>query len=146
MDVQVSPLPMVYSKGGNGVAVGMGVFVAASVGVRVAVNVRVTVGVGPFAGARGVLPPVRRKTRKTSAAPTTRNSANRPSAAGRLNVISGIRLAWMAAGLFGSTLALSSVPQTRQRVAVSASRVPQVGQIFVVDVGVSGLIPDDIIP
>jgi hypothetical protein len=70
-------------------------------------------------------------------APTTRNKASKPSAMGRLSVTSGMR----AAPMDGSVpdllevpafaLPLKSVPQTGQRDALSASRVPQVGQICV---------------
>jgi hypothetical protein len=42
--------------------------------------------------------------------------------------------------LFVSAVDLSSLPHTRQRVAFSLKRVPQVGQSFVTAVGVSGLI------
>jgi hypothetical protein len=124
----------------------MGVDVDISVGVGVKVEVGVIVAV-PAATATELLP-VRRMTKKTSAAPTIRNTASKPSAAGRLSVISGMRLACTAAGFLASTVGLSSVPHTRQREALSARRVPQVGQIFVFEVDVvdSGLIRVGIIP
>jgi hypothetical protein len=71
----------------------------------------------------------------TTIAPTTRNKVNKPSAMGRLSVTSGIRAAPIEGSvLFGVpalALPLKSVPQTGQRVALSARRVPQVGQICV---------------
>ncbi|PWB71744.1 MAG: hypothetical protein C3F07_13365 [Anaerolineales bacterium] len=59
---------------------------------------------------------------------------NAPSAAGRLRVISGMRLACIPDSAFldfGAAFAVNSVPHTRQRVAFSLKRVPQVGQTFV---------------
>jgi presenilin-like A22 family membrane protease len=59
-------------------------------------------------------------------------TASAPNAAGRLNVISGIRLACMPVSAFfdfAEAFAVISVPQTRHLVAFSLSRVPQVGQI-----------------
>jgi hypothetical protein len=67
-----------------------------------------------------------------------------PSAAGKLKVTTGIRLACTDFSTFfaalGSGFAVNSVPQTRQRVAFSLKRVPQVGQIFVLVELVSRLI------
>jgi len=127
------------------VGVGTGVKVAISVAVGVTVGVVVMVGV-PRTGVAGFLPSMR-ITAKTNAAPTIKNNASKPSAAGSDNVISGIRLACTALGFFISAVGPSSVPQTRQRVAFSVNRVPQVGQIFVTGVdGVSGLIRGKIIP
>ena len=128
-------------------AVGTGVDVAASVNTTVTVGVGVLVGVPCAAPAAEGLLPVMRITKNTSAAPTIRNKASNPSTVGRLSVISGMRLACVDAGFLASTVRLSSVPHTRQRVAFSASRVPQVGQIFVLGVDVvSGLIQSKIIP
>jgi hypothetical protein len=70
----------------------------------------------------------------TTAAPINRIITNAPNAAGRLNVISGMRLACIPVSTFFdfvSAFAVSSVPQTGQREAFSAKRVPQVGQIVV---------------
>ena len=129
------------------VAVGTGVELAASVNTTVRVGVGVKVGVPPVVPAAAGPLPVMRITKNTSAAPTIRNRASSPSTTGRLRVISGMRLAWVAAGFLASMVWLSSVPHTRQRVAFSARRVPQVGQIFVFGVDVvSGLIRDKIIP
>ena len=116
--------------------------VGASVAITVAVGVDVIVGVPLFAGFVALVEPlVKRKITNTMTAPTTRNKAKRPSTAGRLRVISGMRLACTVAGFLASTVGLSSVPHTRQRVALSARRVPQVGQIFVLGVDlVTGLI------
>ena len=126
---------------------GIGVNEAISVGVSAAVIVGVSVGVACVLWEMLPVGLVMRSTTKTKTAPTIRNTASRPSAAGKLNVISGIRLALTPAGFFASTVGWSSVPQTRQRVAFSARRVPQVGQIFVLGVDVvSGLIRDKIIP
>ena len=99
------------------------------VGVIVAVSVAVPSAVGFV-----MVAPVRpdRKLKYTAAAPISRISAKAPSAAGRLNVISGIRLACMPVSAvfdFVAAFAVSSVPQTRHRVALSLRRVPHVGQI-----------------
>ena len=54
------------------------------------------------------------------------------SAAGKLSVTSGMRLACTTVSAFFALVAafvLSSVPHTRQRVAFSLRRVPHVGQI-----------------
>ena len=124
-------------------AVGMSV----SVGVGLAVGVEVTVGTGVGSTTRFWA----RRLTKTATAPMARISTNNPSASGRLSVISGMREAWMAFSAFltafGSGLAPKSVPQTRQRVAFSLRRVPQVGQIFVFCCETfSGLIRAGIIP
>ena len=81
-----------------------------------------------------IWPPIpARKLKYTTDAPINRMTANAPNANGRLNVISGIRLAVMppvsAFFDFVAAFAVSSVPHTRQRVAFSLRRVPQVGQI-----------------
>ena len=74
-------------------------------------------------------------------APRARNKASRPMATGKLRVISGIRLprmgllAWPAPSPFLA----NSLPHTRQRVASSLRRVPQVGQSLV-EVGFSVVI------
>ncbi len=74
------------------------------------------------------------KLKYTTAAPISKIVTRAPSAAGRLSVISGIRLAWTLVSAFFdfvAALTVSSVPHTRQRVAFSLNRVPQVGQTFV---------------
>src|SRR5574341_197588 len=67
---------------------------------------------------------------------------NSPIIAGKLRVTSGKRLPCTAAlaGLEGLSAVASSVPHTRQRVASSLKRVPQVGHSFVVFEVISGLI------
>jgi hypothetical protein len=64
--------------------------------------------------------------------------ARNPSAAGSESVKEGMRLPWTVLIDFVSAEGVISAPHTRQRVAVSLSRVPQVGQILVLVV--SGLI------
>ncbi len=136
-----------YSKGGWGVAVGMSVAGRVAVGGMVAVGVSVGVPVisgdnafGSFGTAKNV-----------TAAATMMTVASTPNAAGRLRRISGIRLACtdFSAFLatFGAGWALNSVPHTRQRVAFSLKRVPQVGQtlVLLLEVG-SGVIRAGIIP
>ena len=128
---QVSPSRTVYSKGGKGVSevrddggnvsVGVGVIVGVSVAVPSAVG---AVSVVP------VIPAGRLK--YTAAAPISMISASAPSAAGRLNVISGMRLPCIPDSPFFdfvAAFAVSSVPQTKHRVALSLRRVPHVGQI-----------------
>ena len=82
-----------------------------------------------------------RRAKKTITAPMPRNIASKPIAAGKLNVMDGIRLPcttladWSTFSKFAR-----SAPQTKQRVASSFTLVPQVGQIFVGVVFVSGVI------
>jgi hypothetical protein len=66
------------------------------------------------------------------------NNASKPNAAGRESVSDGMRLPCTVFIDFVSAAGVISVPQTRQREAVSLNLVPQVGQIFELDV--SGLI------
>lgn len=131
-----SPERTVCSLGGNGVKVGRGVEVVVGVGVcsRVGVTVAVAVGAGP------VTWPVLRKTRKIRPAPMARTINISPMANGRLKVISGKR-APLIGELDDSTGAfpVKVRPHTRQRVADSLMRVPQVGQTLVDEMG-SGLI------
>ena len=122
---------------------GIGVFVTATVGttvegtsVLVAVNVTVgvTVGVATW--------PVPCKTRKIIAAPKARISTINPRAAGRLNFNSGrwglsTGFDWVGLVEVGTE---KLRPQTRQRVAFSLNRVPQVGQTLVFEFVFSGLI------
>jgi hypothetical protein len=98
------------------------------------VTVTVAVGAGP------VTWPVPRKTRKIKPAPTASTININPMANGRLKVISGKRAPLMAE-LDDSTDAfpVKVRPHTRQRVADSLMRVPQVGQTLVEEMG-SGLI------
>lgn len=64
--------------------------------------------------------------------------ANRPKAMGKFRVMTGMRLLRLIwAGLLEL---LKSLPHTRQRVASSFTRVPQVGHNFVGFDGVSELI------
>jgi hypothetical protein len=105
--------------------------------VGVVVTVAVLVGVGPWVGA--VTFPVARNPAKTTTAPIRMNSTSSPNAAGRDNVRLGMRLPCTEVLTdFVSAEGVISVPQTRQREAVSLSLVPQVGQIL--DVDGSGLI------
>ena len=90
--------------------------------------------------------PVNVMAKYTRPAPSSNKMASAPKAIGKLSVISGMRLACMAAGFLASAAGLSSVPHTKQRLAFSAKRVPQVGHIFVVGVGVSSVIRSRIIP
>ena len=115
-----------------------------SVGSSVGVGVRVMVGVsvGVTAGSAGVLLP--RRIRKTTYATMARNTTRKPRAAGRLSLISGICVPWIDFWDFGLVSTVNSLPQTTQRVAFSARRVPQVGQSLVEVV--SGLIRRAIIP
>src|SRR5512140_3496968 len=130
---QVSPVRTLYSTGGNGVSegikVGTGVSVGVDVMVAVAVGLPATVGVISCDPPRPALRP-----KYTTAAPMIRISRRAPTAAGRLSVISGMRLACMPVSTlfdFRAAFAVNSVPHTRQRVAFSLNRVPQVGQTFV---------------
>ena len=127
---QVSPERTVYRIGSNGVSVGMGVALGSSVpvGVIVAVAVGDTTAVG-FCS----LPPIPAcKLKYTTAAPINKMITSAPNAAGNVSVISGMRLACTVESVFFdfvAAFAVSSVPHTKQRVAVSVRRVPQVGQI-----------------
>jgi hypothetical protein len=70
-----------------------------------------------------------------------KKSAKSPRAIGRLNVISGIRLPWISfTGREGFSPPARSLPQTRQRVASSLTRVPHVGHSFVGFEGISEVI------
>jgi len=123
------------------VGVGWGVDVEVGgkgVEVIVGVTVNVAVAVGVIGTTKGGL---LRKAKKTMMAPIARKRANKPMADGRLRDITGIRLPWMALVAFlGIPAALRSAPQTRQRVASSLTRVPQVGHNLVGVGVVSGLI------
>src|SRR5512138_942382 len=127
----------------------MGVGRSVSVGVRLAVGV--SLGLGMAVGSVMVGPAMpERRAKYTTTAPMTTNTTSRPSAAGNPSVISGMRVAWTDFSAWRATLGAgavpSTVPQTRQRVAFSLNRVPQVGQIFVFDCdGVSRVIRAKII-
>lgn len=119
---------------GRGVDVVVGV---GGVGVVVGVTVRVTVGVAVGSTTR----PVSRRVKNTNTAPMPRKRANNIRATGKLNVISGIRLpctAFVFCKDFSPPVRL--LPHTRQRVASSLTRVPQVGQSFVGFEGISEVI------
>ena len=139
---QKSPDLTVYSMGGSGVRVGVSVGMGDSVGVGVVVDVAVAEGMGVGTTTRFV----NRSPTKTIAAPTAKTTASNPRAVGRLNRTSGMRVPCTArsdlAFVFG--VGLNSLPHTTQRIAFSAIRVPQVGQILVGEV--SGLIRRAIIP
>lgn len=121
-----------------------------SVAVAGKVTVGVSVGVGISPAAFVPPPSPRLIANRTITAAMTTTAARMPTAAGRLKVISGMRLAWIDLSTFltafGSGLEVNSAPHTRQRVAFSLKRVPQVGQIFVFDEVVSGFIRAEIIP
>lgn len=112
-----------------GTCVGINVAVAGWVSVGVALGVAVS-AVSKVPGGALAL-----REKNTMAAATMTTTASAPTAAGKLMVTTGIRLActdfstFLAA--FGSGLALNSVPHTRQRIAFSLKRVPHVGQTFV---------------
>ena len=107
---------------GSRVIVAVGVIVVVGVGVPAAVG---SVSVVPL------MPELRIK--YTINAPINRIAVSAPSAIGKLRVISGMRLACIPDSAFFdfvAALAVNSVPHTRQRVAFSLKRVPQVGQIW----------------
>ena len=114
------------------VAVGDGLAVGVSVGVEVSTVVNVPSGA------------LARNEKNAIAAAAMITIARIPTAAGRLRLITGMRLACTDLSTFfttfGSGRALNSVPHTRQRVAFSLRRVPQVGQTFVLLEAGSGLI------
>ena len=114
----------VYSTGGSGVAVGSRVGVRVRVGVTVIVTVTVGLGVGVGSTTR----PVPLKMPKTAPAPMASRRMTRPMAIGSEMVTAGMRAPCTVAGL-SAVLGLKLRPHTRQRVAFSASRVPQVGQV-----------------
>jgi hypothetical protein len=122
--------------------VGTSVDVGISVAGRVAVGVSVGVAVSTVSNVpSGAL--ARNEKNATEAAIRT-TTTRMPTAAGKLKVTTGMRLACTDFSTFlaalGSGFAVNSVPHTRQRVAFSLRRVPQVGQIFVLEGLVSMLI------
>jgi hypothetical protein len=112
--------------------------VAGSVEVGVSDGVGVSLLSNVPAGAR------ERNEKNAMDAATIITTARIPTAAGKLKVIAGMRLACTDFSTFftalSSGLALNSVPHTRQRIALSLRRVPQVGQTFVLLELVSRLI------
>ncbi len=114
-------------------------------GVRVTVGVKVTVGVSVIV-AVGVVESALIgvdflfKEKYTRAAPRIKKSAKKPSTAGKLSVISGMRDPWTDLADWALRLDFNSLPHTRQRVALSLSLVPQVGHNFVLDVNLSVVI------
>ena len=100
-----------------------------TLGVIVPVGVTVPASVG---GANFVPLTPELRIKYTTNAPINKTATNAPSAIGKLRVISGMRLAPIPVSAFFdfvAAFAVSSVPQTRQRVAFSLKRVPHVGQI-----------------
>ena len=117
-------------------AVGPIVGSSVAVGVNVRVGVRVGVGVSVGVATR----PVVCKMTKISAAPNPRMSTIRPIAAGRLIFNSGNFGFWMGVSSVFFVVVVKFRPQTRQRVAFSLNRVPQVGQVLGVGLVFSGVI------
>jgi hypothetical protein len=122
--------------------VGTSVFGIVAVAGRVAVGVSVGVAVSTVSNVPSGALARSEKNAMDAAIMTT--TARMPTAAGKLSVTTGMRLACTDFSTFfvafGSGLAVNSVPHTRQRVAFSLKRVPQVGQIFVLLELVSRLI------
>lgn len=140
MPAQESPGFTVYSSGGSGVQVGACVAVNVTVGVIVIVGLGVAVPAASGVTSPGCAGVLDCKIKKTTTAPSVRNRANNPNAAGRLSVISGSRFALTLDSFLGEATVSSSVPQTRQRFADSFNLVPHTGQSLVFEVFVSGLI------
>jgi oxygen-independent coproporphyrinogen III oxidase len=128
MVLQYSPCLIVYSTGGSGVDEATGVVVGVMVGVEVGVVVRVGVIVGVGSATR----PVELRAAKTAPPPMATNNRKMTRATGRLIDRRGMRgvLTGDPAGEPPSFLigCVKVRPQTRQRVAFSARREPQVGQ------------------
>ena len=124
--------------------VNVGISVAGSVAVGGCVDVGVRVGVDVSAVSNVPGGALARNNMNTILAAIMITTAMIPTAAGKLKVTAGMRLACTDFSTFfatfGSGRALNSVPQTRQRVAFSLKRVPQVGQTFVLLGEDSGLI------
>jgi hypothetical protein len=122
--------------GGKFVGVGAKVGSVVGAGVLVLVGVNVTVGVT----VGSAMLPVPFRITKINAAPRPKTSTTRPSAAGRLNFNSGSLgdCTGLVAAVFVEVVKF--LPQTRQRVAFSLKRVPQVGQTLLGEVLDSGLI------
>ena len=117
---------------------GVGAIVGSVVGAGVLVLVGVNVMVGVTVGS-AILPVPFRMT-KIKAAPRPKTKTTRPSTAGRLNFSSGSFGDCTGLGAVALVEVVKFLPQTRQRVAFSLRRVPQVGQTLVGEVLVSGLI------
>ena len=126
---QLSLAFTIYSLGGNGVEVGTGELVEVAVKVGVTVDVWVEVGVDvkstTICGAE-------RAKKYTAPAPMAINRMNKPIATGRLNDKVGMRGPWTeeSVSLFGVAVVVIARPHTKQRVAFSLRRVPQVGHTF----------------
>ena len=122
----------------------VGTSVGGIVDVAATVFVGVADGVGVFPESAVPADPLERNEKKAMAAATIITTARIPTAAGRLKVTTGIRLACTDFSTFftafNSGFAPNSVPHTRQRIALSLKRVPQVGQTFVLLELVSRLI------
>ena len=120
-----------------GTSVDVGVFVTGTVFVGVADGVGVFPESVPADG-------FKRNEKNAMDAATMTTTARIPKAAGKLKVTTGIRLACTDFSTFftafDSGFAPNSVPHTRQRIALSLKRVPQVGQTFVLLELVSRLI------
>src|SRR3972149_315007 len=116
-------------------AVAVGISVAGNVAVGGWVAVGVSVGVPVSTTSNVPSGAILRNEKNTMDAATMVTTARTPTAAGKLNVIAGMRPACTDFSTFladfGSGRALNSVPHTRQRIAFSLKRVPQVGQTFV---------------
>jgi len=121
-----------------GTSVDVGVFVTGTVFVGVAE------GVGVFPESNVPAGAFARNEKNAMDAATMTTTARIPKAAGKLKVTTGIRLACTDFSTFftafDSGFAPNSVPHTRQRIALSLKRVPQVGQTFVLLELVSRLI------
>ena len=111
-------------------AVGTSVGGIVAVAGRVAVGVSVGVGVSTVSNV-----PSRafaRSEKNATDAAIIITTARIPIAAGKLKVTTGMRLACTVVSVFFDLVlafAVSSVPHTKQRVAFSVKRVPQVGHI-----------------
>jgi hypothetical protein len=125
-----------YSFGGIGVAVGAAVGSSVGAGVLVLVGVRVSVGVAVGVVTR----PVVWSTRKIRAAPRPRTSIIKPNAAGKLSFNSGNFGPLIGLAEADFTFDVKDLPQTKQRVAFSLNRVPQVGHTLLLEVFISGVI------
>ena len=99
------------------------------------VAVGVSDGVGVSTTSKVPFGAFARNEKNATDAATMITTARIPTAAGKLKVTRGMRLACTDFSTFfaalGSGLAVNSVPHTKQRVAFSLKRVPQVGQTFV---------------
>ena len=113
----------------------MGISVGGIVAVAGRVEVGVSDGVGVSTTSKVPFGALARNEKNAMDAATMITTARIPTAAGKLKVTRGMRLACTDFSTFfaalGSGFAVNSVPHTKQRVAFSLRRVPQVGQTFV---------------